>query len=292
MRKLLTLLLAGLFALGMAGTASAAALNWEGTFTLDMGEFGTGGVPGGGVATVNGSAGVVSAHLNTLRLAASRGHVTGTFINYVTDPEELGNGVAAIMFEGVQGGDGTLGPISGGAASTSTGNVGTMPVAGLVRLCLLNTACSMSLTLPFTQPTTVNGVPGTGANGLGIGASGTLGGYGGIRMSLQWGPWTIKTMTVIDHITTTGEERTFVPVVQKGWAHDPASTTSSTAQPGGMLQLVTPNQVYTNLPFGSTDKIASSAMLLIRFIPEPGLLLLLGSGVAGLALLGRKRMRR
>jgi hypothetical protein len=111
-------------------------------------------------------------------------------------------------------------------------------------------------------------------------------------MSLQWGPWTIKTMTVIDHITTAGGGRTFVPVVQKGWAHAPVSTTTSTAQPGGMLQLVTPNQAHTNLPFGSTDKVASSAMLMIRFIPEPGLLLLLGSGVAGLGIFGRKRMRR
>jgi hypothetical protein len=29
----------------------------------------------------------------------------------------------------------------------------------------------------------------------------------------------------------------------------------------------------------------------LHFIPEPGLLLLLGSGVAGLVLLGRSRMR-
>jgi hypothetical protein len=29
----------------------------------------------------------------------------------------------------------------------------------------------------------------------------------------------------------------------------------------------------------------------LRFVPEPGLLLLLGSGVAGLAALGRRRIR-
>jgi len=78
--------------------------------------------------------------------------------------------------------------------------------------------------------------------------------------------------------------------VAKGWAHAPASTTTSTAQPGGMLQLVTPNQVTTNLPLGSSDKMGSFVIVVYEFIPEPGLLLLLGSGVAGLAVLGRRRM--
>ena len=54
----------------MAGTASAAVLNWEGTFTVDMIDFGNGGGSGGGVATVNGSAGGVPAHLEH---AAPRG---------------------------------------------------------------------------------------------------------------------------------------------------------------------------------------------------------------------------
>jgi hypothetical protein len=59
-----------------------------------------------------------------------------------------------------------------------------------------------------------------------------------------------------------------------------------------MVQLVTPNQIVTNLPLGSNEKKASFVILVIRFIPEPGLLPLLGSGVAGLALLGRRRMRQ
>jgi hypothetical protein len=60
---------------------------------------------------------------------------------------------------------------------------------------------------------------------------------------------------------------------------------------GGVLQLVSPTQTLTNLTTGTSDKIAGGTTLLIRFIPEPGLLLLIGSGVAGLALLGRSRMR-
>jgi hypothetical protein len=55
---------------------------------------------------------------------------------------------------------------------------------------------------------------------------------------------------------------------------------------------VSASQIVSTLPTGSNDKIASGQRLLIRFIPEPGMLLLIGSGAAGLALLGRKRMRK
>jgi len=292
MRKLLILFSTGLLALGASGVASAAALNWEGTFTLDMGEFGSGSTTGGGVATINSSGGVVPAHLNTLRIAGSRGHVTGTFTNIVTDPDTAANGVGALVFENIQGGTGTFGAISGGAASTSLMTPNTMPVYGFVKICLLSTACTQYLGVPFTAPTTVNGVPGTGIHGIGIGGLITLGGYGGIRMSMQHGPWTIKTIVMDDQTSTTGGSRIMIEIPYKGWAHAPASTTSSTAQPGGVVQLVTPNQAWTNLPLGSYDVVASAAILVIRFIPEPGLLMLLGTGVAGLALLGRKRLRR
>jgi hypothetical protein len=288
-RKLFVLFSTGLLALSMAGIASAAALNWEGTWTLDMGDFGEGSTTGGGVATVNSSAGGVPAHLDTLRLASSRGQVTGTWTNLITDPETSGNGIAALRFEGVQGGTGRLRPISGGATGLTQN---TMPTYGLVKVCLLTTACTTYLAVPFTAPTTVNGVPGGGIKGIGIGGLLTLGGYGGIRMSLQQAPWTIKTATVIDQITTVNGSRVASVQTYKGWAHALASSTSATAQPSGMVQLVAPQQVSTNLPMGSNDKVGTSGIFVIRFIPEPGLMLLLASGVAGLALLGRARMRR
>jgi hypothetical protein len=291
-RKLLILLSTGLLALGLAGSAGAAPLNWEGTWTLDMGDFGTGSTTGGGVATINASSGGVPAHLSTLRLAGSRGHVTGTWTNLITDPESAGNGLAALKFEEVQGGTGTWAPISGGAASTAALTRNQVPTYGFVKVCLLSTECTQFLGIPFTGPTTVNGVPGTGIKGIGIGGLLTLGGYGGVRMSLLQAPWTIKTATVVDQITTTGGSRIYTWLVYKGWAHAPASTTSSTAQPGGVIQLIAPQQVETNLQYGSNDQVGTAAIFVIRFIPEPGLLLLMGSGVAGLALLGRKRWRK
>ena len=46
------------------------------------------------------------------------------------------------------------------------------------------------------------------------------------------------------------------------------------------------------LPLGSSDKMGAFMITIIHFIPEPGLLLLLGSGVAGLAFLGRRKLMK
>jgi len=290
MRKLFVLMATAFLALGTAGVANAAVLNWEGTATILVAHFAPGKLTGGGVATINGSSGAVPAHLSTLRLAASRGQIQGTGIMLVTDPYTSGAN-PALRYEGVGGGTGTWGGISGGAASTSTGG-GILPLGGTLKYCILSSACTAYLAIALTRPTTVNGVPGSGTKGVGVGGLITGGHPGGLIFSLQAAPWTIKTATVVDQVTTPpifGDQE-FVPWVTKGWAHAPVSTTTSTAQPGGMVQLVTPNQIVTNGPIN--EKMGSFVILVIRFIPEPGLLLLLGSGVAGLALLGRRRMRQ
>jgi hypothetical protein len=292
MRKLFALMATALLALGTAGVANAAVMNWSGTARVSLGDFPQGVLTGGGVATINGSSGVIPAHLNTLRLAASRGQIEGTFTRIVTDPDTMVNGGVAQLVYHVGVATGTFGGISGGAASTSTGG-GILPVGGTVKICLLSTACTQFIPMVLTQPTTVNGVPGTGIKGVGVGGLITAGGWGGIRVSLQAAPWTIKTATVLDQITPTGgPPRITTTWTARGWAHAPASTTTSTVQPSGMVQLVTPNQVVTNLTLGSQQKMGSFVIAVYHFIPEPGLLLLLGSGVAGLALFGRRRMRQ
>jgi hypothetical protein len=291
MRKLFALMASGFLVFGMTSAASAALMNWSGTAWILLADYPVGVVSGGGVATINDSAG--GAHLNTLRLAQSRGQIQGTFTRIVTDPDTIANGVSALEYINIGGLTGTWGGISGGIASTSTGEVGIMGQGGLVKICLLSTACTQFLPMIFNQPTTVNGVPGTGTKGVGIGGLITAGGYGGIRISLQAAPWTVKTATVLDQITPTGgPPRVMSTWVAKGWAHGPASTTTSTAQISGQVQLITPSQVVTNLPLGSSDKMGSFVITVIHFIPEPGLLLLIGSGVAGLAFLGRRRMMK
>jgi hypothetical protein len=293
MRRGFALVAAASFLCGGVDVASAASLNWEGTSTVVLSDLPQIHVRGGGVASVNGSAGAIPAHLNTLRLEASRGQVRGTQTVFVTDPQNLANGIAAVIVE-AEGGSGTFAPISGGASSASALTQNVLPVRGVAKICILTTSCETFLALLLTQPTlTVNGAPGGGSVGVGVGGLITAGGGSSpIRLSLQAAPWTIKSASAIDHVETTGGNAIFTPITSTGFAHGPASGTTSTVQPSGVVQLVTPNQLVTNLPFGSSEKMAILVSLGIHFIPEPGPLLLLGSGVVGLGILGRTRMRR
>jgi hypothetical protein len=299
--------------IGAVGAAEARPLNWAGTVTTITGTLPGIPISGGGVATVNGSSGPIPAHLQALRLAASRGNVTGTATNIITDPETAGNGIAAIVVQGALG-TGTLAPISGAVASTTTLTQRTMPLGGVAKICLLSTVCTDFLPLLLTQPTTngarfqINtatpnqltvgglqgkklGVPGTGVKGVGIGGLITVGGESAIRISLEAAPWTVKTATAIDQTDDNTGAGAFHNVTRMGFAHGPSSGTTSTAQPSGVLQIVTPNQVRTNLTLGSNVKVGILGELLVHFVPEPGLLLLLGSGIAGLLLLGHRRAR-
>jgi len=284
MRKLVMLSAAAMLAFGVTGTASAAPLNWSGTLILELGTLPAIPATGGGVATVNDSG--VLGHLGNLRLKGSRGGIASTDVMApVTDA-----GAAPIVSIRVTAelGTGTLGPISGGAQSSPlTKNV--LPIAGLAKVCLFSTACGTFLPLALTQHTTA-----TGTKGVGIGGIVTIGGTSPIRISIEAAPWTIKTKTSIDQITTPvgGTVKKFVNRTAMGFAHGPSSNTSSTATPSGVVQLITPMQVVTNLTNGSNLKIALFGFLTVHFIPEPGMLLLLGSGVAGLVLLGRHRMRK
>jgi hypothetical protein len=287
MRKLLRLSITAIAVLGLVGSASAAPLNWEGTTILKLGDFPEAVILGGGVATINDSAGSLPGHLESLRVSASRGNVETSFTQFVTDPETVGNQIAAIQYVGVEGGTGTFQPISGFLASTAVEFNGVVPVRGLVKLCLFSTVCSSFAAINLTT-TSANQTIGIGIGGL-LTVT-ILGGFA--RLSIEAVPWQLKTGTVIDHITTpTNEQQTFIDITFMGFAHGPDSVTTSTADVGGVVQLVSPTQVRTDLPNGSNQKVGAGQTLFIRFIPEPGMLLLIGSGVAGLALLGRRRMR-
>jgi len=315
MKKLLGLgaVVAAVFA--VASPAIARPLNWDGTMSTKLsGDLPTLVVSGGGVATVNNSTGPIPAHLATLRLAASRGLVTGTETVFITDPETAGNGIAAVIID-FEPRTGTFAPISGAVASQALLTDKTLPVGGLAKVCLLSTVCTDFLPLLLTQPTTNGarystmtattpnqltpgglqgrkiGMPGTGVKGLGIGGLITVGGDSAIRISVEAAPWTVKTATAVDQTDDNTGAAAFHNVTRMGFAHGPASGTTSTAQPSGVLQIVTPSQIRTNLTLGTSKKLGAITELLIHFIPEPGLLLLLGSGVVGLAVLGRNRMK-
>jgi hypothetical protein len=287
------LLAVAMLALGGPVTANAAVLHYDGTLLLELGTLPSIPALGSGVATVNNSGGL--GHLGDLRLKNSRGGLgnAGVLVP-VTDADAAP--IGAILITATLG-TGTLGPISGNAnSSVGVLSKGILPIGGIALVCLGNpgtTNCDSNLPLALTQHTDA-----TGTKGAGIGGILTIGGTGIIRISIEAAPWTLKTKTSIDQITTpAGAEvppgaRIYVNRTAMGFAHAPATATTSTALPSGVVQAITPMQVVTNLSNGSNAKIALFGFLTIHFVPEPGMLLLLGSGVAGLVLLGRHRMRK
>lgn len=271
-----------------AARSMAAPLNWDGTLLLEFGDIQPLSIAGGGVTTVNQSSGGVPAHLQTLVLAGSRGGISGT----ATQPFSAGQffGTSGTLRIDAQVGTGTLAPISGGVQSTTVLTQNILPVRGLVKVCVFSPQCTNFIPIDLTEPTTMGG-----AIGFGIGGLLTIGGgTNPLRMSIEAAPWTIKTGTSIDEITTPMSPMGFQKFVNRtamGFAHGPASLTTSTAQPSGVVQLVTPMQITTNQTFGTASKISLFGVLQVRFIPEPGMLVLLISGALGLAVLGRSRFR-
>jgi hypothetical protein len=263
-----------MLALGMSGSALAAILDTTSSTGTKLGFGKVGITTASGVVTVNQSLG--GDHLNTLRVAPTDPMDSEPVP--VTDPESTAS-VASNIVDGGQGLGGTFAPISGAAMSSPlTQNV--LGIAGVARVCLVFAGCGSSLNLILTQ--------NTGATGVGVGGLITIGGAGAIRISLVNSPWQLKTAT---RIQSTNNGVT-ITRMHAGFIHGPASGTSSTAKPSGVVQLISPIQVLTKGLVANSANISLFTSLTVHFVPEPGLMLLLGSGVAGLALLGRSRMRK
>jgi hypothetical protein len=113
---------------------------------------------------------------------------------------------------------------------------------------------------------------------------------GPVNLTLQHAPWTIGQPTMTLHTPNSNITTPWI-AIPGGFAHGPASLTSSTAQRSGVVQLVTVSKVYTSLT-GAFPEAPLIGVLNLHFVPEPGTLLLLGSGVAALALFGRRRRGR
>ena len=273
MRKTLGLLLGALLALGVAGAASAKTIDWHGTIEVDLGALESIVLEGSGVATVNDSSG--AGHLSTLRLS---GGITDSGTIPVTDPNTTAT-IKSIQIAGTLK-TGTLTGISG--APPMGANV--LPMAGFTRVCLFNPGCTANLPL--------NNTTNNGNTGVGVGGLLTLGGNGSIRISIESAPWTLGTASGVNQTLKGG----WITLTRVGFVHGPASASNSSTVKSsgnsGVIQLIAPQNVKTIGIAGNSADIALFMTLTLHFIPEPGLLLLLGAGVVGLGLLGRSRMKK
>jgi hypothetical protein len=270
------LALVGLLAMGSTGTAGAATLDFTGTLQIDlMGRRDVSGnpiyltVPGAGSAQVTDDG---SLHLLSFTLPGGTfgpATITRTVIpTFVT-------AVDSFRFTLAQNLSGSFSGISGGPPGG-----GMMGLSGTAKVCfcLDHLACLGYIPLPLT--------PTAGGAGFGLGGTRTATGAYGFAATLQNAPWTIGQPAMTLH---TPNSTVTIPVLASGFAHGPASLTSSAAQPSGAVQLVTVSKVYSNMLF---REFPLTGILNLHFVPEPGTLLLLVSGVVGLAAAGGRRRSR
>jgi len=298
-RKSILLIALSLF---VAGSASAKVMDTWTRISLQFTNLGRAEASDTGIGVTTLTTTASGDHLNTLSEGFGQpstnnlnGAIPGLSLNTilpVTDPIVSNGAIVSVRLTGVRGGfiggpdhkPGVFGPVSGAIHSTSTPSpsIGTAPSQGTVRICLLVPGCAGNL--PLNVSHTENGV----AFGGGVGGILTIGQLGTIRISIIGAPYTVKTISAFNR-TNNGAIHTFT---EKGFAHGPLSNTSSTGQTSGVLQVVSTNHTTTTGVPGNSDISGQFSRILVHFIPEPGLLLLLGSGAVGMALLGRKRIRK
>jgi hypothetical protein len=282
MRRFLGLIAVAALVLGTASTTQAKIVDWSGTLIVDI-NFGTLVTTGTGVATTNGTGGA-NDHVNTIHFGPN--NILGSTTFPITDPEQatlisiIGSGIVLPSTRNL------------GAQTGTTISPRVMALGGGFKVCILFPGCGIYLPFPIAFP--INATGGTASpftKGLGLGGIVTVNGFSqgpGLKISFAFNPWTLGVKQITDVSTTTGV--TNGTVTLQGFKHGPASGTSSAAAESGVIQWVTPSRVLTteNPP---DAKVAVFGVLTLRFIPEPGMLLLLASSVGGLVLLGRSRMR-
>jgi hypothetical protein len=283
--------LLGILALLVAGQAGATVMDAWTEISIQFTGLGRAAAIDSavGVTTVTATSG--GTHLQSVTLDNVPALSLNTTVP-VTDPIVSNGGIVEVILTsvggrpdlvGVEGGGATVGNISGAIASTAGGlSPRTLPLGGSVRICLISTGCGGAF-----LPLDVAGTSGGLAIGVGVGGILTIGGTGTIMISVLGAPYTVKTVTEFNR-TANGTIETFQ---ENGFAHGPGSATSSTGQTSGVLQMISAVHIKTVGIPGNGDVQGAFSRVLVHFVPEPGLMLLLGAGAVGLGLIGRNRKR-
>ncbi len=252
-------------AIGLTGSARAATLDFTGALSLKISRLPAFVVAGAGTAQVSDDG---DAHLLSLLLPGGTFGPINTSLPITNDAE-----MDSIRLTLAGNLTGSFGGVSGGPPGG-----GPMGLQGLAKLCIGFAPCEFAnISFPLT--------PTMGGAGFGVGGTVTV--SGAVGLTLQNAPWTIGQPVMTIH---TAASNVSTPVLPGGFAHGPASLTSSTAQRSGVVQLVTASKVYTSLA-GAFPELPVTGVLTLHFVPEPGTLALLASGVAVLALYGRRKRK-
>jgi len=264
MSRLLRLLTLCALTVAIAGPARSAVMPFNGTLTLTMGSFAPLVVTGSGVGTSNG-------------LGAAASIPSGIFAV----------GTTALVSPAISGAIGGFAICTSGLA---TGTSLSIPATG-TGTCAPS-APGLSKALTFSGTTGSGGINAS-AYLTGVPSGGTATTVAEIPLSVVGVGGSVSFSALFGLLTgtVTGSTWGLAPVSASGVLNGVTSTLTAAgydnrnASGAGTLQLVT----VTTTNLGANGSMPSIAVLDLTFVPEPGTLLLMGAGMVGLILSGRRR---
>jgi hypothetical protein len=273
----------GALVVGAAGGAGATAMSVQATVTVQYGLTDPVDLTGVGFANVNPVVGgdqLLSLQVWPICFGGSWPLCLGVSSPVPFTTPSVTAFVKFYELRSVSGQSAFLSDLSHATTSPAKLTQNTLPIAGIARICLFDEGC------PSTSRVDAD-LTQNGTRGIGIGGTITAGTTSGFHLTFQHARWQLAPATLLQS-TING----IATAMATGYVRGPLSNTWTAAKVGGSIQLITPSQVFTQgVPGGHSDTQALFTRLTLKFVPEPRSLLLLGPGVVGLALLGRRRMR-